>query len=1009
MLPEKLVIQAFGPYVEKQEIDFSDISSHHLFLIQGETGSGKTMLLDAITFALFGKSSGGQRESMEAMRSRFASDDIHTFVEFIFSLKGKRYRFVRKVEVKTKRNKEKVWKSSVDAGEIVNGEFLPFFENPKLKNVEEKAEELIGLRYEQFVQVMVLPQGKFEQFLTSKSEEKQEILKTLFQMEHWENINAWLVEYIKQEKQKLDDLQGKQQIYLETLKEESIEQAKATMDSLKTELEEKKKELIKQNKKVACLEKELVEQKQRNEDEQAFETCRKELDTLQEKQGAINAQKEKLAHYKKLQGIFPYYHAYDTAAKQYEKRMQQSQLAYEKLKKIQEESSLEKERKQQVESLQKHEEICRKTYQSLQEDMVLLKEIEILNKTWEEHQKQQKEILEKEENVSRRLEDTLRKKDAMQKDIQILKQELQSKEDIDNRHRKLEQAKILDEEKQSINIALEKEIQNQQMQEEKRKSYELEVETADAKHEKVYQQYLQTAALQLSKDLEEGKPCPVCGSLHHPSYAHVSHMYVDLQELKTYKEKLEQAKEQYQKQKDLLKEINLSIQTKKQRCIQIDKEILQLLEKPFTKEEFETTQNNLQIMQKKEKQWQNLLVDEQNIQNEIQRLYVLKSEYQNKSITYKEENSAYSATLKQKTSQLHSQDSMEVIKKHYQQTEQKQKQYEKEIEMLQKQIEEVKLQEAAVKENYAHAQEEEKKAKEEKKQAEDRFVKQCFTYGVEKEEIVEIPEENILLKMEESIQSYEQNVVEVSARKEMLEARLQKMESKDVPALEEESEQARNGLKQLQEDTAKQRSQWELYRATLKKAEDTQRLIEVQMPKFLKKQHFVKAMRGDNGVGIERYVLGVLLQTILQYANQLLRQVHDGRYQLYRSDEAIGRVRKSGLELGIYDSYSMGQRSVVSLSGGEKFLVSLALSLATSFVVQSKNGGMQLDAMFIDEGFGTLDEHSIADALHILQTMTKRKGMVGIISHVEILKENIVDGIEVCKTRKGSTIRFRKA
>ena len=200
---------------------------------------------------------------------------------------------MRKVEVKTKRNKEKVWKSSVDAGEIVNGEFLPFFENPKLKNVEEKAEELIGLRYEQFVQVMVLPQGKFEQFLTSKSEEKQEILKTLFQMEHWENINAWLVEYIKQEKQKLDDLQGKQQIYLETLKEESIEQAKATMDSLKTELEEKKKELIKQNKKVACLEKELVEQKQRNEDEQAFETCRKELDTLQEKQGAINAQKEK--------------------------------------------------------------------------------------------------------------------------------------------------------------------------------------------------------------------------------------------------------------------------------------------------------------------------------------------------------------------------------------------------------------------------------------------------------------------------------------------------------------------------------------------------------------------------------------------------------------------------------------------------------------------------------------------------------------------------------------------
>ena len=107
-LPEKLVIQAFGPYVEKQEIDFSDISSHHLFLIQGETGSGKTMLLDAITFALFGKSSGGQREKYgEAMRSRFASDDIQTFVEFIFSLKRETISFCAKSRGKDKAKQRK--------------------------------------------------------------------------------------------------------------------------------------------------------------------------------------------------------------------------------------------------------------------------------------------------------------------------------------------------------------------------------------------------------------------------------------------------------------------------------------------------------------------------------------------------------------------------------------------------------------------------------------------------------------------------------------------------------------------------------------------------------------------------------------------------------------------------------------------------------------------------------------------------------------------------------------
>ena len=101
-------------------------------------------------------------------------------------------------------------------------------------------------------------------------------------------------------------------------------------------------------------------------------------------------------------------------------------------------------------------------------------------------------------------------------------------------------------------------------------------------------------------------------------------------------------------------------------------------------------------------------------------------------------------------------------------------------------------------------------------------------------------------------------------------------------------------------------------------------------------------------------------------------------------------------------------RNVVSLSGGEKFLVSLALSLALSMSVQARNGGISFDCMFIDEGFGTLDEHSIADALSILEKMSKQKGKIGIISHVEVLKENIPGGIEVEKTRNGSTIIIRK-
>ena len=171
MKPAWLRIKAFGPYVEEQFIDFHVFDTSPIFLIQGETGSGKTMLLDAMVYALYGKSSGGQREDLYSMRSRFASNQEDTIVEFQFQLRNHTYRFKRKIQMRKKRNNEWTAVMSVDAGEVIQDEFIPFFENPKLKNVEEKAIELLGLTHDQFVQVMVLPQGKFERLLTSKSEE----------------------------------------------------------------------------------------------------------------------------------------------------------------------------------------------------------------------------------------------------------------------------------------------------------------------------------------------------------------------------------------------------------------------------------------------------------------------------------------------------------------------------------------------------------------------------------------------------------------------------------------------------------------------------------------------------------------------------------------------------------------------------------------------------------------------------------------------------------------------
>ncbi len=147
-----------------------------------------------------------------------------------------------------------------------------------------------------------------------------------------------------------------------------------------------------------------------------------------------------------------------------------------------------------------------------------------------------------------------------------------------------------------------------------------------------------------------------------------------------------------------------------------------------------------------------------------------------------------------------------------------------------------------------------------------------------------------------------------------------------------------------------------------------------------------------------------MLTSVTAEANRLLRNVHDGRYRLCRTLEGSGRTRKAGLELEVLDAYSGEKRSVAGLSGGEKFLVSLALSLGLSAVVQAQSGGIRIDTMFIDEGFGSLDSSSIKDAMGILSSVKGSKRLVGIISHVQMLKETIESSISVEKDRNGSSL-----
>lgn len=1009
MRPLKLEIQAFGPYVAKQCIDFQMFEERSLFLIQGETGSGKTMILDAITYALYGKSSGGDREDLERMRSRFAKDDEDTYIDFIFSLQNHIYRFLRKIEVKTKKNKEKTYKMSVDAGEVIHGEYHPFFEKPKLKNIEEKAHALIGLSHDQFIQVMILPQGKFEQLLTSKSEEKQEILKTLFQVDRWEKMNAYLIDKLRDERMSIEEKKQQIQAYVKGL---DIHDPEAIVLWLKdvSHKESAYGASLKESRETLRQKRLLLEQQKtfhtwKLEQEAAFQ---KECE-LKQQEDCIQRYREVIALQKKLMEVKRYIDALTTAKEHHTQRLMKLNDA---------EASFSIHKKQMEDRKQKEEQLSKQEtsyaailseLDKLHDKKVVYEQYHVLKAKQRMYQKQVEEAhmeLEKEQL-------NLEKLTALHNDIDVqmkmLRLQLVHKSEIDHLFTLWEQASFLYQ-KQKDAVQGQRQAQQRyevllrEMDEQKKCLEEL-----TQQHEKIYRQFLNNSASQLVQFLKEGEPCPICGSLHHPMPYAPKEGYADIMMLKQIQEQLDKEKAALDV---ILRNLQLEeaqIKTSKKQEQAIHEEIVSILHIPFDLQKYENMKQEVHSLSKKEqvlKELQKRLEqDELIIQEKEMLVHKLEEAYQNR----KTASIIVETEVKHSTTQLvHGISSLEELSRI---TAQKTSQFQtmkNEIEQLRIYIQDVVVSYEKSKDDVKNCTHEAKQALQSEQQAKHILYEQCKKRNLALEELAGLKTEAEFRHMEELVHTYEIAAVQVATTLQNVSEKLQGVCLLDEKQLQEEITSLEEQDAMLAKDYAQIVSTKKLYEQVHCNIKKIQQELALEEPLFIKLSHFVKAMRGDNGIGIERYVLGVMLSSITQSANQLLTHVHQGRYQIYRSDEASGRTRKYGLELSIYDSYTCSYRSVVSLSGGEKFLVSLALSLSLSAVVQARNGGIHLEAMFIDEGFGTLDEHSIADALQVLQRMSSHKGIVGIISHVDLLKENIGAGIEVVKTRQGSSLTLKK-
>ena len=242
MRPIRLEMEAFGPYVTRQVVDFEKLARAGMFLIKGPTGSGKTTIFDAMTFALFGGASGTKdgrnvRNDMEEWRCNQAPADAPTVVSFTFSADGRTYRFTRGLVPKRKN-----LSALLEGGEILkDGTYVPFFENAKKDELTARAEALTGLTKEQFRQVVVLPQGQFENFLTASSKEKEDILRKIFGAGRWE---AYAERMVLSAADRVKALEDDKRMVENSLAEEGLEE----LSALAARIEEKKAALTEKTK-----------------------------------------------------------------------------------------------------------------------------------------------------------------------------------------------------------------------------------------------------------------------------------------------------------------------------------------------------------------------------------------------------------------------------------------------------------------------------------------------------------------------------------------------------------------------------------------------------------------------------------------------------------------------------------------------------------------------------------------------------------------------------------------
>ena len=994
MKPIRLELKEFGPY-KNEIIEWDKIINEPIFLITGKTGSGKSTLFDAITYALYNKTTGGK--DIASLRTKTALDKDKTQVNFDFELSGKKYRIERILAYLKAGNK------NLTSGKVAlmqyNDEKLEVIAS-KEQEVKEKVEELIGLDDKQFCQIIILPQGKFKEFLLSKSSEKKETLRSLFNTYFYQKF----VEQLQEQAKKIDSSHKQKEKELitrfeqfdieeeltkfEYLKDENFEEILGIINSQEETVKNEKKELLKLERSFSKEKEKFIELSKLNDKFTQLKNNKLELEELSKKEDYYSRLKLEVEKLKELQ-------------KSKDKIIEYASLLTKKMKlKKLEEALLNEEdkykldldtnkklalelnaQKTDIEELRKETIDYKFFYNNFNELILAKNNIEIYSKTLEELtlKKETYKELDSSLKVAKEsyLED-IEEKNILDGSIGKLKLEVLKKEqDVE----KIEEYnnKLSEVNDKSVKLTIDKK-QLEELELEKKK-LEQEVELLNKNKE---QEILNDFLLKL----HEGDDCPLCKQkIEHlpdiPDLAVVDEsiekslqkVNKDIIQLETLIKKNEEeigkistllknlgdtinfkAKEELLQLEDELKAENIKltdiskvIRTSEDKIKGLNREIEELSE--LFKNEDDIKQKHLEAKNKIEQFEKNVKVELDEFAGYYEKIQSQVEEFDN---TYN--------VLQNTSNEL-------LVRKTKLETEQKNNKTN--LLEVSKRIENIV----------------------------DSFTNSKLNkYYV----TLEMAEENI--EKLNNLEDYESQINKFEDTKKIIVNSIEKLEEElkelNQPDLEEEKQKLQDIESQVNDFIEKVA----ILNTRLENNKKLYKKIHSEYIELLESSKEIREIvafsdvvsgKTENRKSLETYVQGYYLDLILVAGTKRLLQMTNDRYRFIRRDEKSKGGGLQGLEIEIHDIYLNSTRIISSLSGGELFLASLALALGLAEVIQNESGGISLETIFIDEGFGSLDAETLDIALTTLIDLQSYGRNIGIISHVSELKERIRPKVEV--------------